>query len=137
MNKPAMVAFAIAFPFLSTLSFAQAPQADYVSNQNMAAVKFTGETLAPDGLRAVILQYIQKRSASALSCSSVEAAKVQSLPMTTAGDVPKKSRPNYIRDDAHELWELSQCGIKHAYLVKLGFAPSGLIDYWVSPMTGR
>jgi hypothetical protein len=137
MNKPAMFAFVIALQFLSTLSFAQAPQAAYVSNQNMASVKFSGETLAGDGLRAVILQYIQKRSASSLSCSSVEAAKVQSLPMTTAGDFPKKSRPNYIRDDAHELWDLTQCGVKHAYLVKLGFAPSGLIDYWVSPMKGQ
>ena len=109
----------------------------FMPNQDMKAVSVHGKTVAPEDVKVAILHNISKTSSEKLSCTSIEGVTVQALSVVATDGFPLRSRPEYVKDDALETWEVMQCDEKQNYVIRFGFGPEDKIDYGILSMTAN
>ncbi|HEX5126346.1 MAG TPA: hypothetical protein VFW00_06375 [Rhodocyclaceae bacterium] len=95
------------------------------------SITFEGETVADKGLFSTVSKYIFDHRKDT-TCQSFERVAAKSMPLATTGGFPKRGRPDYVKDDVYENWEVTMCGAVQENLVRFSYPPDGSVIYWIN-----
>jgi hypothetical protein len=95
--------------------------------------EFKGETSANKGLFGEVLNYIVENRQDK-ACESVEIVSAKPLPLVVMGDMPKRHKPEFVKDDEFEVWDVTMCGKSSTYFIKFAYKTEKDVLYWVKPL---